>query len=425
MKPLGVAMVAATSFPANHGSPASIREMSQELSRRGHRVHVVTYHWKQDIPVEGITIHRTRAIGSPDAIAVGPTKERPLYDALLTWELVKTVRREELDVIHAHNYEGAMAGWIAKVLTGRPVIFNSVTNMEDELPTYRFLRPEALARRVGRVFDQLVPRMADHLTTVTYDLRDQYIAQGLSPRNVSMVPPGVHPEWFDGADGGRVRRELALGDAPVVIYTGVLNRFQGLEYLLKGFRTVRDSLPEARLLLMGNIVTEHQERWISTLARRLGIWDAMVLAYDRPLGDLPDFLAAADVGIVPRPNSPGFPVKLLNYMSARLPVVSAAGSAKCLTDGVNGMVVPNADGEAIGRAALELLRNSERARTLGVAGRETVEGRYQWSAIAAELEAIYARVLDLPADRRAGAHREAPAREGRRAESAAGGGAAG
>ena len=39
---------------------------------------------------------------------------------------------------------------------------------------------------------------------------------------------------------------------------------------------------------------------------------------------------------MPRPSSPGFPVKLLNYMSARRPVVAAAGSAKCVTDGVNG-----------------------------------------------------------------------------------------
>ena len=206
----------------------------------------MTYHWRQNIPVEGVTIHRTRAVGSPDAIAVGPTRERPIYDVLLTWELLKAVRREKLDIIHAHNYEGAIAGWIVKQLTRRPLLFNSVTNMEDELPTYRFLQPEELARKVGRGFDKVVPRLADHLTTVTHDLREQYIGEGIPAERITFVPPGVHPAWFDGADGARVRRELGLGDAPVVIYTGVLNRFQGLEYLIEGFRIVRDARPDAR-----------------------------------------------------------------------------------------------------------------------------------------------------------------------------------
>jgi glycosyltransferase involved in cell wall biosynthesis len=389
-------MVAATSFPANHGSPASIREMSQELSRRGHRVHVVTYHWRQDIPVEGVTIHRTRAIGSPDEIRVGPTKQRPLYDFLLTIELMKVIQREKLDIIHAHNYEGALAGWIARFRTGKPLLFNSVTNMVDELPTYNFIRPAALARGIGRGLDLIVPRLADHVTTVTDDLRDAYIEDGLDREKISVVPPGVVPEWFDGADGERIRREFGLGGTPLVMYTGVLNRFQGLEHLLEGFRTVLREIPEARLLLMGNLVTEEQKERLRGQAEELGIGDATILVADRPLDDLPHFLAAADVTVVPRASAPGFPVKLLNYMAARKPAVAAAGSAKNLTHDENGLVVPNGDGEAMGQAVLRLLRDPVTARRLAEAGRRTITDRYEWPVIASNIEQIYARLLDLP-----------------------------
>ena len=51
-------MVAACPFPANHGSAASIREMSEALVRLGHEVHVVTYPIKEDILVVGVDIHR-------------------------------------------------------------------------------------------------------------------------------------------------------------------------------------------------------------------------------------------------------------------------------------------------------------------------------------------------------------------------------
>ena len=46
-----VVMVAACPFPANHGSPASIREMSEALVELGHEVHILTYPIKENIPV--------------------------------------------------------------------------------------------------------------------------------------------------------------------------------------------------------------------------------------------------------------------------------------------------------------------------------------------------------------------------------------
>ena len=396
MKRLGVAMVAATSFPANHGSPASIREMSQELARRGHRVHVITYAWRQNIPVEGVAIHRTRAVGRPDAIAVGPTRERPVYDLLLAREVVRVIRRERLDVIHAHNYEGALAGWCGRLFTGRPLLFNSVTNMVDELPTYDFIRPRALARGMGRFLDRVVPRLADHVTTVTEELRDLYLRDGLPPDRVTVIPPGVHPEWFAGRTGDRVRRELGLAGAPVVMYTGVLNRFQGLEHLLGGFQVALREVPEARLLLMGNMVTPQQEAELRRQAEALGIGKALLLVADRPLEDLPDFLAAADVAVLPRASSPGFPVKLLNSMSAGRAIVAAEGSAKAIRNGESGLVVPNGDAEALGRAVVRLLRDPALARRLGEAARKAVGAEYDWSAIAARVEGIYALLLAVP-----------------------------
>jgi len=40
----------------------------------------------QDIPVEGVTIHRIPSFGSNDDMAVGPTIKRPLYDMFLAWK---------------------------------------------------------------------------------------------------------------------------------------------------------------------------------------------------------------------------------------------------------------------------------------------------------------------------------------------------
>src|SRR5438132_9580220 len=77
---LKVCMLAACPFPANHGTPGSIREMAESITELGHEVHIVTYHFGEDIPVQGPRLHRIAPWTSESAVVVGPTSRRPLYD---------------------------------------------------------------------------------------------------------------------------------------------------------------------------------------------------------------------------------------------------------------------------------------------------------------------------------------------------------
>ncbi len=111
-----VVMVAACPFPANYGSPAGIREMSVTLAEMGHEIHVVTYPHGDDLPLGGIKLHR---VGKPGAaVRVGPSAEKPMLDARMVGRLCRVIREERIEIIHAHNYEGALIGAAAKALTG-------------------------------------------------------------------------------------------------------------------------------------------------------------------------------------------------------------------------------------------------------------------------------------------------------------------
>src|SRR5688572_3371204 len=110
MKSYSIAMVAACPFPANYGSPAAIREMSETLAQMGHDVHIVTYSFGDDLPVGKAKLHRIPHWGKARSKYVGPSKEKPFLDALMVAELLKVIRREKINVIHAHNYEGALVG---------------------------------------------------------------------------------------------------------------------------------------------------------------------------------------------------------------------------------------------------------------------------------------------------------------------------
>jgi 1,2-diacylglycerol 3-alpha-glucosyltransferase len=148
-----IAMVAACPFPANHGTPAAIREMSEELARRGHSIRVVTYPLSDDIPLAGVEIDRVAHVGSNREVNVGPSYQRLAFDALLVVKLRQIVRRHQVELIHAHNYEAALIAGVVGRLTRVPVIYNAINTMIDELPSYNFFRPRVLATGLANLLD--------------------------------------------------------------------------------------------------------------------------------------------------------------------------------------------------------------------------------------------------------------------------------
>src|SRR5262249_55191817 len=134
-------------------------------------------------------------------------------------------------------------------------------------------------------------------------------------------------DWMAQGDGAAVRQHYGLGAAPVVLYTGVLDEFQRIDLLLEAMKQVLWYEPTARLLIVVTIPHAGHIARIKRQAEELGIAAHVTLTDPEPLDKVRDFLAAADVAVVPRPQAPGFPIKLLNYMAAARPCVLFASSA--------------------------------------------------------------------------------------------------
>ena len=390
-----VAMVAACPFPANHGSAASIREMSDTLSDMGHKVHIVTYPFGQEeIAVRRATVHRTAPFRPEKNAKVGPSGEKFALDFQLLRLLCRVIRRERIDVIHAHNYEGALIGIMAKWLTRRPLLYNAVNLMTDELAGYRFIRPAWLAHSLARGLDWFTPIFPDHITAVSPELRQWFIEHRVPAAKVDMVPAGIEPELFDHPEPEKFREKYKLGNRPIVMYTGVLNAFQRIDYLLRGFAVALREKPDALLLVVSPLVSAAHEQEHKKLAAELGISNSIVWISPHSLQDLPSYLALADVAVVPRPECPGHPVKLLNYMLAGRPIVSFAGGAKGVRHLHDAFIVPNHDCEALGRGILTLLNDRSLAGELGNNARATVLAEFDWRQICRKIEQIYDQLLN-------------------------------
>jgi len=368
--------------------------MSDTLTDMGHQVHIVTYPTGQeDIRVRRARVHRTAPFRPERNARVGPSSEKFGHDFQLLRLLCRVIREERIDLIHAHNYEGALIGLMAKWLTGRPLLYNAVNLMSDELAGYRFIRPAWLAHGLAHGLDWFVPIFPNHITAVSPELREWFIARGVPSTKVDLVPAGIEPDLFDHPAPEKFRARYQLNGQPIVMYTGVLNAFQRIDYLLRAFAVALREKPEARLLVVSPLVSEAHEREHRALAAELGISHAVIWISPHTLEDLPSYLALADVTVVPRPECPGHPVKLLNYMLAGRPIVSFAGGAKGVRHLHDAFIVPNHDCEALGRGIVTLLNDRALANELAANARATVLAEFDWRQICRKIERIYDRLL--------------------------------
>jgi glycosyltransferase involved in cell wall biosynthesis len=372
--------------------------MSDTLVDMGHDVHIVTYPFGQEeIKVRRAKVHRTALFRPETNAKVGPSSEKFSLDFQLLRLLCRVIQKENVDIIHAHNYEGALIGIAAKWLTRRPLLYNAVNLMSDELAGYNFIRPAWLAHGIAHGLDWFTPIFPDHITAVSPELRQWFLENGVRPTKVDMVPAGIEPDLFDHPEPEKFRQQYQLDGRQVVMYTGVLNAFQRIDYLLAAFAFALREKPDALLLVISPLISETHERAYRRQAQELGIADSVIWISPHPLNDLPSYLALADVTVVPRPECPGHPVKLLNYMLAGRPIVSFAGGAKGVRHLQDAYIVPNHDSVALGQGIITLLKDRALAERLGANARATVLANFDWRQICAKIERIYDGLMAVPA----------------------------
>ena len=357
-----VALVIAGPFPAFRGSQVLVGHLADGLRSRGHTVELVTY-------------------GTHLAERPGPGVGRLVLDAVLLGRLVVRIWRERIDVIHAHNYEAAIAGIVAARLTGRPLVYHGHCAMADELPTYVPPRWRRVAARVGRFLDEHVPRRADFCIAVTDDLGAHLRRVGVREDAVACIEPVAAP--------GELRpMELASGD-PLVCYAGNLDGYQNLVFLLTAFPRIRAAEPAARLVLVTHADAQANAARLMAGGLVAGVEIVQAASYD----EVRTRLAEAAVAVSPRSERSGFPMKLLNYMAEGKAIVASAGSGKGLVDGVTARIVPDGDAEAFAAAVVALLRDADVRRRLGNAARASVEDPALWETVLDRIEGVYHRVV--------------------------------
>ncbi len=397
-----VAVVAACPFPSLRGSQVLVREIASGLAQAGHAVHVVTYPTAQHLaPVERLAIHRVRKL--PGLWTAHPFGwQKVVLDLMLAWTLLGVVRRQRIDVIHAHNVEAPLVAFLVRWLTGVPVVYHAHNALADELPCYfRRSIPRRLARAVGAWFDRRLARTADAVIALS-DRLAAYLAVRGAAGKITVVPPAA-PRLAAHTEGRNGR-----GAAPLVMYGGNLDPYQDLGCLMEAFLRLRAAEPQARLVLVTHRGAHPRTaRRAERLTRQPGVVVEETPSFASGLRRL----AQADVLVCPRGSWSGFPIKVLNYMALGRPIVHARASAHAIDDGVTGLVVDDGDSGALARAMLRVVRDPALGAHLGREARSVARERFALTRVLNNVVEVYEQVVVGSED-----GRQRPSRPGRQME---------
>jgi glycosyltransferase involved in cell wall biosynthesis len=290
------------------------------------------------------------------------------------------VREHQIDLVHTHSpYVAA----ISRVVAGRRTKHvHTEHNVWDSYGRATYWANMLTFAKNGHVF-----AVSENVTTSIRYPRPF----GFLPRpHVETLYHGLDRSAlgrWDTTDG--VRRELGIAeDAPVF---GTVANFRPQKAhgdLIRAALRVREAVPEARLVLVGQGPKEGEVR---RQVHELGLQNMVVFTGQRD--DAPRVARSFDVFVLPS-RYEGLAIALMEAMAlGRPPVVTAVGGlSELVQDGTNGLVVSPADPEALARAVVSLLLDADLRTRLGEAARERA-AEFDIRKAVGRIEQVYEELL--------------------------------
>lgn len=163
-------------------------------------------------------------------------------------------------------------------------------------------------------------------------------------------------------------------NGPVVLTLCRISPEKGLEFLIEAARDIVNKVPNVRIVIKGSSNNQKYRDKLTKLVHQYSLESHLVFLEFSPYSEVPKFLSASDVLVLPS-ISEGLPTVLLEAMATGIPVVATnvGGVPDIIEDGRNGLLVSPGKSRALAEAVVRLLRDSGLRKRLREKGFQTVQ----------------------------------------------------
>ncbi len=299
------------------------------------------------------------------------------FHPLTQLRLLSLLQIEKFDLIHAHSSGDSWALGVAAHCFGarRP----------------RIVRTRHLSTPIGSSF--VYTRLADRIITTGQSIRDLLVRAGVNAAAVISIPSGVDMSVYVAAatDREKFRKEIGANAGTVLVgNVAVLRSWKGHDDFLDAAKKIHAACPQTLFVLAGD---GPQRARLEERVRQEGM-----AAFVRFLGtrqDIPHVLAGLDIFLFCSYANEGVPQAVGQALAMGKPVVSTrlGGVEELVVDGKTGLLVAPRDVEAMSAKVLSLISDTQRAKTLGEAGKAHVRENFSLEIMENAMVNLYGELL--------------------------------
>ncbi len=370
-----------TCYPTYGGSGVVATELGIELAARGHQVHFITSSapFRLTGREANIYLHQVETYHYP-------LFEHAPYDLALATRMAEVAEFYQLDLLHVHYaIPHSLSAYLAKqMLATRGIHLPFITTLHGtDITLVGLDRSYLPITRFGI-------EQSDGVTAISSYLRDRTHEAFSIDTPIEVIRNFVncdvythHPDQIR-----EMRPRFAAPDEKLLVHLSNFRPVKRVQDVIKVFAQVARELP-SRLLLIGDGPDRSTAEY---LARELGVSDRIHFLGKQD--NVNELLPLADLMLLPS-EMESFGLAALEAMACRVPPIATniGGIPELIDHGINGLMFPVSDVDAMARAAIELLSNPDRLEAMSHAARQTAQDRFCTTRIIPLYESYYLQVL--------------------------------
>jgi glycosyltransferase involved in cell wall biosynthesis len=308
-----------------------------------------------------------------------PDREIRLFRPSLVCRLTKILRSNGVDVLHCHSHKACSYGVLAGTFAKTPSVLVQVHGLH---------RARNMRRRLANFF---MFRGATRIVAVSQAVKQDILATNwrVPAEKLSVLEDSVDYDRFAHCDISRAQARQMLGVPPEGTVFGTVGRLtptKGLPYLIDAFCIVRDQIPGAHLVLLGDGSERAQ---IERRARESGHGDAIHFLGRRD--HIEQLLRGIDVFVLSSV-AEGVGRALLEAMAAGVPAVATrvGGIPEVIDSPEVGLLAPARDPQALAQMMIRMGSMSESQRmAIERAAQERIRRFYSHDVVRDRLRRVY------------------------------------
>ncbi|NJL85300.1 MAG: glycosyltransferase family 4 protein [Leptolyngbyaceae cyanobacterium SM1_1_3] len=402
--------------PEPIGIAPLMTELAEGLVKQGHQVRVITampnyperriypeyrgklYHTEE---VNGVTIQRCYVSIRPNPGLV----TRILLDgSFILLSFFQALKGWRPDVILATSpslpacLPVALLKWVYSCPT--------ILNLQDILPEAAVrtgLISNKFAIRVFEILEKFAYQSATKISVITEGFAENLVGKEVSRDRMVCIPNWVDTNFIRplSKHDNAFRRAHSLEGKFVVLYSGNIARTQGIRTIIRAAALLK-TYPEIAFVISGE---ERQLAHLDALKQDLDATNVLLLPF-AAREDLPEMLAASDVGLIMQKKSMvGFnmPSKTQVLLASGRPIIASVPSdgsaAKAVDRSGGGLVVQPENPTSLAKAIFYLFKHPEKAEKLGYQGRRHAETHYSFHQALQAYEELFDELNALSSSR--------------------------